>query len=296
MPTFQTLISTLQPSIFTWSYFCNFEKIKSNVNQIEDALNLLNWLIWKENVEDEFINKLETYPFIREVLPILIATRKEKLKDFPILIDVQNLISENQYDLFDSSKPLDKQKMLVFFRQTWLKDLFENRSIKNLVDYVLWVETWLDSNARKNRTWELMENLVEEFIKDFCDKTWYDYKKQVSVDEIKKDWWIEIKINKNNRRFDFAIFNWKQVYLIEVNYYWGWWSKLKSVAGEFIELYRFLNQQWIKLIWVTDGKWWFTAKRPLEEAYNAMDWNIYNLEMLKKWVLFELISWLWKKH
>jgi hypothetical protein len=48
----------------------------------------------------------------------LIATRKEKFKDFPILVDVKNLISEYQIDLFDKTKPLNKEKMLQFFRQT----------------------------------------------------------------------------------------------------------------------------------------------------------------------------------
>jgi len=289
MSNFQTLISTLQPSIFTWSYFCDFEKIKNNVQQIEDALNLLNSLIWKENIEEEFVKKIEKYPFIREVLPILIATRKEKFKDFPILVDVKNLISEYQIDLFDSTKPLDKEKMIQFFRQTWLKDLFENRNIKNLVDYVFWIETWLDSNARKNRTGELMKSLVEEFIKDYCNKLWFEYKKQVNASEIESVWWIKIKLDKTDRRFDFAVFTWRNVYLIETNYYWIWWSKLKAVAWEFTELYKFLKEQWVKLLWITDWYWRKTAKRSLEEAYNKMEGNIYNLHMLKEGVLFEVI-------
>jgi len=281
MSNFQTLISTLQPSIFTWSYFCDFEKIKDNVfkkkikwnngKTVEEALKLLELVIGKENIEEEFIDKLERYPFIREVLPILIATRKEKFKDFPILVDVKNLIPECQIDLFDSTKPLDKEKMLQFFRQTWLKDLFQSRNIKNLVDYVFWVETWLDSNARKNRTWDLMENLVEEFIKDFCNKPWFEYKKQVNASEIEKDWWIKIKLDKTDRRFDFAIFTWKKVYLIETNYYWVGWSKLKAVAREFVELYKFLKEQWIMLLWITDWYWRKTAKRPLQEAYDKME-------------------------
>jgi type II restriction enzyme len=290
MSNFQTLITTLQPSIFTWSYFCDFKKIKNNVNQVEDALNLLNWIIGKENIEQEFIDKLETYPFIREVLPILIATRKEKLKEFQILTDVKNLISQKQLDLFDKNKPLDEERMLIFFKETGLKDLFKNQNIKNLVDYVFWVETWLDSNARKNRTGELMENIVEEFIKDFCNKKWYEYKRQATVWTIKEAWNVEIQIDKNDRRFDFAIFDWKKVFLVEVNYYGWWWSKLKSVAWEFSKLYDFFKNQWVKLIWITDWKWWLTAKRPLEEAYNAMEWNIYNLEMLKDGILDKLIK------
>ena len=45
-----------------------------------------------------------------------------------------------------------------------LFDLLENHIINNLVDYVTGVEVGLDSNGRKSRSGDLMENLVESFI------------------------------------------------------------------------------------------------------------------------------------
>ncbi len=294
MFTFQNLISTLQPSIFTWSYFSDFKKIKNNSFKIKIQLNILNSLLWEKTIEDKFMNIIKEYPKTREVLPILIATRKTKFKEFPILLDKNDIITEQQGFLFDSKQVLDKkweEQILHFFRETWLKNIFENKYISNLEDYVFGVETWLDTNARKNRTGTLMENLVEGFIKEFCEKNIeYEYKDQVTVKYIEETWWIEVKSDKTNRRFDFVIYDWNKnkIYLIEVNYYWWWGSKLKSVAGEFSSLYRFLNKQDIELIWITDGQGWNTTKKSLEEAYNATNWNIYNLEMLKEWILNKL--------
>ena len=56
---FENLKNTLQDSIFTWDYFTDFEKVKTNVKKIEKELNLLNYLIGKENIEEEFLSLVE---------------------------------------------------------------------------------------------------------------------------------------------------------------------------------------------------------------------------------------------
>jgi len=171
------------------------------------------------------------------------------------------------------------------------KKFFKNKNISNLNDYVFWIETGLDSNARKNRTWKLMETLVEVFIKGLCDKNlWFEYKEQATVSFIKSERWIEVKSDKSSRRFDFAIFDSKnnKIFLMEVNYYWWGWSKLKAVAWEFSWLYDFMKNQNISFYWMTDWLGWLTASKPLEDAYNKMNGNIYNIEMLKNWILSDL--------
>ena len=52
----------------------------------------------------------------------------------------------------------------VFMRETGLFELLENHLVNNLYDYVLGVESGLNSNARKNRGGHLMENLVEKQV------------------------------------------------------------------------------------------------------------------------------------
>jgi type II restriction enzyme len=42
-----------------------------------------------------------------------------------------------------------------------------------LVDYMIGVEAGIDSNGRKNRSGQAMENIVDIFIDDFCAKKGY---------------------------------------------------------------------------------------------------------------------------
>lgn len=149
---FNDLISTFQDSIFTWDYFTDFEKVKKNVKKIEKELNLLNYLIGKENLEEEFISLVEEYPKVRKILPILIAIRDDKLSCTPIITDMLTLIPENKkYIFYDEINDEIKNELLLFFRETGLKELFENKHIKNLVDYCVGIEVGMDTNGRKKR-------------------------------------------------------------------------------------------------------------------------------------------------
>ena len=289
MTNFQNLTSTFTKTIFSWNYYCDFEKICKNTFKIKVSLNILNSLLWENNIEDKFLSIIKEYPETRDVLPILLAVRD----NFKIILNKETKEINEIWNLFNSKKSLNKEQekeLLNFFVESWLRDIFKNKCITNLNDYVFWIETWLDSNARKNRSWTLMENLVEDFIMDFTSKKWYEYKSQATAKWIRDNWWIDIKSDKSDRRFDFAIYNWKEAFLIETNFYWGWWSKLKAVAWEFSNLYSFLEAQWIHMFWITDWDWWKTALNPLEEAYNSTNWKIYNIEMLKTWILEKIIK------
>ncbi|EMH01329.1 DpmII restriction endonuclease [Helicobacter pylori GAM239Bi] len=50
------------------------------------------------------------------------------------------------------------EKVYEFIRQTGLEQIFCNRDIKDLNDFVFGIEVGLDSNARKNRSGKAMEN------------------------------------------------------------------------------------------------------------------------------------------
>ena len=158
MYEFETLKTTLQDSIFTWDYFTDFEKVKANVKKIEKELNLLNYLIGKENIEEEFLSLVEEYPKVRKILPILIAIRDDKLSSTPIITDMQSLIPENKRYIFNNEIDENiKKELLLFFRETGLKDFFENKAQINSgtstphywfykLDYLLWKnnDLWKD--------------------------------------------------------------------------------------------------------------------------------------------------------
>lgn len=286
---FQKLTSTLTSSIFSWDYFSDFKKISENSFKVKVQLNILNSILGEENIESKFLELVKTYPEIRVVLPLLIAVRTFDKE----ILDKETFEIKEVKHLFKAKEEFEEIEMLKFFNESGLKEIFESKKISNLEDYIFGVETWLDSNARKNRTGDLMEDIVEAFVKKLCDKNpWFEYKEQATASFMKKEWDIDVQSDKSSRRFDFAIYDWnkQEVYLIEVNYYgWGG-SKLKAVAGEFAGLYDFMQTQNIKFFWLTDWLGWNTALKPLEEAYNKMNGNIYNIEMLKEGILDELIK------
>ena len=290
---FDYLINSLSSSIFTWDFFTDFEKVRNNVKKIEKELNLMNYLIGKENLEEEFILLVKEYPKVRKTLPILIAVRDNKLNELNIIDDFEELISENKKILFDINTELNdelKKDLLVFFKETGLKDLFENKYIKNVVDYCMGVEVGMDTNARKNRTGTSMERIVEVIIENFSSENDLEFISQATQKKIKDKWNFEIQIDKSNRIFDFAIFNKKsnKLYLLETNYYGGGGSKLKATAGEYQYLHNFLKNQNIDLIWITDGLGWNTTKKGLYETFVHNDY-VFNLELIKKGVLKEII-------
>ncbi len=285
---FQSLISSFQPTIFTRDFYCDFWKITKNTFLVKVQLNILNSLLWEKDIDNNFLEIITKYPETREVLPILLAVREK----FNLVLDSKTKEVGNVSYLFDKETTLTKDwetKLLKFLDESGLKKVFENKNISDLNDYVFWIETGLDSNARKNRSGTLMEKLVESFIKEFCESNNYKYKDQATAKRMLDNRWIKVESDKTNRRFDFAIYNWNKVFLIETNFYgWGG-SKLKAVAGEFSNLYHFLGKQHIPLIWITDWAWRKTTLKSLEEAYFATDWNIFNLQSLKNWILKEII-------
>ncbi|KLE03268.1 type II restriction endonuclease [Aliarcobacter butzleri] len=290
---FETLKNTLQDSIFTWDYFTNFEKVKNNVKKIEKELNLLNYLLGKEELEKEFLSLVQEYPKVRKILPILIAIRNDKLSTTHIITNMETLIPENKKYIFEEELNDNiKKELLLFFKESGLKEFFENKSVKNLVDYCLGVEVGLDTNARKNRTGDLMESLVAKYLDAFCFRNKnFLVISQATQKRIKEFFNYDIEIDKNSRRFDFALYDKEinKLYLIEVNYYSSQGSKLKATAGEYQYLNDFIKSQNITFIWITDGKGWLTALSSLEETFNHNDYVI-NIEMLKNGILEKICN------
>ncbi|MFA6554213.1 MAG: type II restriction endonuclease [Candidatus Paceibacterota bacterium] len=279
---FNNLITTFKSSIKTWDYFVNWNKVFSNSSELEIALNKLNYLLGKENLKEEFVKLYSSNPDIIKALPVLLAVRENKLEIF-------DKATKNS-EFFDfSGKEKDADKYFEFLSKSGLAKLFQKDGIKNLVDYVMGVEVGLDSNGRKNRGGTLMEEIIGTFLTDFCNKNGYECLAQARPSAIKAKWGFDIKVDKSERSFDFAIYNTsnKKLKLFEANFYNGGGSKLKAVCGEFKSLNDELKSQDIDFIWITDGLGWNTTKRPLEETYNHNEY-VFNLNMLESGALNEL--------
>ena len=122
-------------------------------------------------------------------------------------------------------------KIVFFAEKCGLLQILADKSVKNLVDYAVGVEVGLDTNARKNRSGTAMENLTEVYVKAICEKHKYQYLSQATADKILQKFGKTVSTDKADRHFDFAIDTGDMLYLLEVNYYGGGGSKLKSVAA-----------------------------------------------------------------
>ncbi|MEA5570057.1 type II restriction endonuclease [Calothrix sp. UHCC 0171] len=282
--------NTLTDSITPWTYYVNWQKVIANFRKIEISLNILNTLIGKNNLEQELKYLLNNYPEIFSVIPILIACRTS---NFQILTNYLN--GNFQYKNYNFSKQIKSLSLqeideaVEFMKETGVLDLFSNRTIKSIPDYVLGIEVGLDTNGRKNRGGSSMEMITEQIVSNICTQNNFFYLKQATAEKIISNWGIFVKVDKSSRIFDFAINNQGMLYLIEVNFYGGGGSKLKSTAGEYRNLFDFISAQNHKLIWVTDGLGWKTTLKPLEETFNYIDYT-FNLNMVNSGLLAEVIK------
>jgi type II restriction enzyme len=282
---FNYFINTLKPSIATYDYFVAWDKIEHNLSSINVSLHILNSIIGKPNISKEFKNILVQYPQVITTFPLLIACRRSS-------IFVSDVGKEKVF-LFSKSKKYTEREIndiVIFAEKCGLLNIFEDRKITNLLDYVFGVEVGLDTNARKNRTGTSMENLVKKYVCDICNKFGYSFLSQAKAVKIMQEYGIKIPHDKTDRHFDFLINGKNHSFIIETNFYSGGGSKLKSVAGEFITLSRLVKlNPALSFIWVTDGIGWKTTKNSLRETFDAIDY-IFNIKMLEEKLLEILLQ------
>lgn len=264
---FKIFLSQLSETNATLDYFTDFKKIKSNVNKIAIKLNQLNYLIGKEDLNKAVYELYEENPKVFEVLDILIAIRKNKR--------AKTFNNKGEIILLDTYFETP-ELVLEFIEETGLAEVFKNKDISNLVDYVFGIEVGLDTNARKNRGGDNMSKAVSLIF----DKAGVFYKKEVNntiFPEI-------ISLGADVKRFDFVIKTKRKTYLIEANYYNSGGSKLNETARSYSDVAPKINQyENYEFVWITDGQGWFSAKNKLEEAYNIIP-SLYNLITLEDFI------------
>lgn len=261
MKDFNLFISQLRETNQTLDFFCDFDKIGRNVDDIKLSLCMLNSLIGTSDLKKSVETIWNRDKMAFSVLPILIAVRDEGSKK--VLDSLNNIVDIKTF--FGSVN-----RVIEFLENTGLADLFRNRTIKDLVDYVFGIETGLDTNARKNRSGHIMENAVAQIFKDNNIK----YRQEIYSSE-----WQAITdvLGDDEKRFDFVIEKPNKTYLIEVNFYSGGGSKLNEVARSYSDIAPKINSvKGFEFVWITDGIGWKSAKNKLQEAYNIIP-RVYNL-------------------
>lgn len=260
MKDFNLFMSQLQETNQTLDFFCDFDKISTKVAEVEISLNILNYLIGKEDLANAVEEVWQRAPQAFEVLGILIAVRDDGKK--LVVDDTGNVVLLKSY--FETSANVVK-----FLQGSGLADIFISRRIKNLVDYVFGIETGIDTNARKNRSGHIMEKTVAKIFNDagisFLQEVYSSDFPELSV------------LGVDKKRFDFYINTPTKKYLIEVNFYSDGGSKLNETARSYTDLAPKINSvDGFEFVWITDGIGWKSARNKLEEAYNTIP-SVYNL-------------------
>lgn len=258
---FSQFLSELLETNATLDFFCDFEKIGRNIDDIKISLNTLNYLLGQEDLCKAVQKIWDRDSKAFEALQILIAVRaKEERK-----------VLNSQKEIVPIKKYLNTPEGIVtYLEESGLSKLFRDRTIKNLVDYAFGVEVGLDTHARKNRSGKLME----EYVKNIFKNNAIAFEQQVNSKNYPN---IKKVLGGDRKVFDFVVKTLRCTYFIEVNFYHGGGSKPNETARAYTELAPKVNSvEGYEFVWITDGVGWNSAKPMFRTAYNTIE-NIYNL-------------------
>lgn len=279
MRNFTEWLNTFTDNIATYNYYVDFEKVISNADSIKVELNILNALIGSQNIEAEFEEIINRYPEVLKCVPILLAVRKKEIQ----------AEDSNGCIIYKFNRPNQSiEQYKYFMRETGLFNLISNHLINNLYDYVIGVETGLDSNGRKNRGGHLMEDLVESYLVE----AEVEYYKEMYASQITSTWGLDLSklINDGeaDKRFDFVVKTASTIYGIETNFYTSSGSKLNETARSYKQLAQEAEEIYgFTFVWITDGKGWHNAKNNLKETFDVLE-NIYCINDMKNGIMREI--------
>ena len=249
-------------------YYTNFQKVIDNVKPIYMRLTQLNYLIGQKDMRKAIEELWEENPKAFSVMGILVAVRKKQNKKAWGRDGQEHPV----YSYFD-----DVDHIMEFVEDTGLIKMFQDKHIKNLVDYVFGVETGLDTHSRKNRIGKIMASKVAQKF----DEANISYECEVSSKNFPL---IKTVLGKDSKRFDFVISCPNKKYLIEVNYYGTQGSKVTEIPRSYMDVAKKISSvDGFEFVWITDGDGWEKAKEQLSEAYDEIP-NVYNLNTLRYFI------------
>lgn len=275
---------TLLESNMTFSYFCDWAKIKRNVEKYQYEINILNYLTGATDAKTKLKEILKKNPNVPKVIPLIIAVRD---MDIAVIKDPEKpLETLTRYDFKKSPlTDVDISNVIAFCEKSGILALFSNVKIKNLRDYLLGVETGLDTNARKNRSGMAMETLISPMLNKTKNITIYTQK---TFGKLADDIGVSVHDGLKARKFDYVIKTAKNWYNIEVNFYSGQGSKPQEIVDSYINRNNELKQSGWQFIWITDGMGWKSGSSQLKKAFREMD-HVLNISFAKSGILQDIL-------
>lgn len=265
---FELFMSQLKETNQSLDFFCDFDKISKNVEDIKLSLCILNSMIGTDDLRKSVETIWNRDKSAFSVMDILIAVRTKDKKKFIDTLGDCKYISQ-MFSSVDS--------VMQFLEDTGLAEVFTSRKVKDLVDYVFGIETGLDTNARKNRSGHIMEGAVHKILSE----AGISHRQEVYSRE-----WSEITavLGDDEKRFDFVVETSNKTYLMEVNFYSGGGSKLNEVARSYSDIAPKINSvPGFEFVWITDGIGWKSARNKLQEAFSIIP-GVYNLTSIQNFI------------
>jgi len=264
----------------TLDYFVDWEKVKENVEKYKVEIGILSSLVGSKRPKEELRALIKEYPQILPVMPLIVAFRIKIIA----LADEKDCCKIKNYDFLPFNVTDEKiDRVIEFCEGVGIFQLLEN--IKVLRDYIMGVEVGLDSNARKNRSGEIMEKNVTKALEKLKGTQVISQK---SFGFIEENYKTKIPELLRERRFDFCVRKGNKWINIEVNYYGGGGSKPQEIVDSYIERMKELKEADWEFIWITDGAGWASCKSQITKAIKEMNY-VLNLKMLREGYLEKIL-------
>lgn len=265
----------------TYDFFIDWNKVGSYAGLYKDELALLSVLTASSDPRVELKRLLTQYPKINQLIPLLVAVRDKRVT----VID-KELADDIVYDF--PASPTDSliEQSVVFAEKTGL--LNELTKMTSHADYYFGVEAGVNTNARKNRSGNAMENLVEPHIAQLVEKHGGRYLTQKKFAFAGKEFGVKVPPDQANKKGDFMILLGGTPINIETNFFDGGGSK-QEIVNSYISRKQDLDAAGWKFGLITDGPGWKTGRNQLELAYSRIV-NIYNIKMCIEGGLDDLLG------
>lgn len=241
--------------------FVDWNKVEERVKSYKNDLSVFNLLHSKD--EMNLKEKIHKYWFHHlssfNKFYILLAARGNN-------VFLDNKESKN----FDGLNFKNADDVIKFLKDSNLIQLFIGNKNIDFNTYIYGIEVGLDSNARKNRSGKVMENIIANIL----EKNNIEYE---------KGWSLPLKSISKNKKFDFKFIKNNKEYYLECNFYSASGSKLNEVANSYIKINDDLKAQNLNFIWVTDGAGWNSTKSSLKTAFDQIE-NLFSIDLFEKWI------------
>ena len=276
---------TLVETNYTYSFFVDWKKVVKNRDIFRNELALLSSLRGVANPKEQLRSLIAKYPEVVRVLPLLLAERRSVLKI------LHELKPEYQYVIYDFRGRMysksEVEKIVEFCERTGL--LLSLSSMDSAIDYMTGVEVGLDSNARKNRSGDFMEDAVREVVASISARNPHITRvSQKQFKAIQRTQIIAIPDGLRERKFDEVVIVNGRGTNIEVNFYGGTGSKPSEIVDSYINRKRELESIGWKFVWITDGDGWRKMRNQLRKGLENFDY-VLNLYMVGKGMLERIL-------